>query len=108
MNIRPSALSNAWRYTPIAHSDEKGTQIDLLFDRDDDSITICELKYTTEPFAITKDYAHNLKNKMAVFKEKTRTKKQLFLALISAHGIKDTTYSDELVQGVVTLEDLFQ
>jgi len=108
LNISPSAVSNAWRYVPIANSEEKGAQIDLLFDRDDDSITICEIKYTTEPFAITKDYAHNLKNKIAVFKEKTRTKKQIFIAIISANGIKDTTYSDELVQSVVTLEDLFK
>ncbi len=85
----------------------KCTQIDLLFDRDDDSITICEIKYTTEPFAITKDYAENLRNKIKVFKEKTRTKKQIFLVMISSSGIKETIHSEELVQAIVTLEDLF-
>lgn len=107
LGISPSAVCNGWRYTPLAKSAEKGAQIDLLFDRDDDCITICEIKYTTEPFEITKAYAQNLKNKIAVFKERTRTKKQIFLAMISANGIKKTTYSDELVQSVVTLEDLF-
>lgn len=107
LNISPSAIANGWRYVPVAKSSEQGAQIDLLFDRDDDTITICEIKYTTEPFAITKEYAQNLKNKIAVFKEKTRTKKNIFLVMISANGIKETIYSEELVQGVVTLEDLF-
>jgi predicted AAA+ superfamily ATPase len=107
LNISPSAIPNGWRYTPVIKSKEKGAQIDLLFDRDDDTITICEIKYTTDPFAITKDYADNLKNKIAVFKEKTRSKKQIFLVMISANGIRDTIYSEELVQGIVTLEDLF-
>jgi hypothetical protein len=107
LNISPSAIANGWRYAPTPKSNEKGAQIDLLFDREDDSITICEIKYTTEPFSITKDYAENLKNKIAVFKEKTKTKKQIFLVIISANGIKDTIYSEEMVQEVVTLEDLF-
>ena len=107
LNINPSAVANGWRYVPTSKSKEDGAQIDLLFDRDDDSITICEIKYTTEPFAITKDYAKNINNKISVFKERTRTRKQIFFVMISANGIKDTIYSDELVQGVVTLEDLF-
>ncbi|HSW93523.1 MAG TPA: ATP-binding protein [Gammaproteobacteria bacterium] len=108
LDISPSAVANGWRYVPLKRSKESGAQIDLLFDRDDDSITICEIKYTTEPFIITKSYAENLKNKIAVFKDKTRTKKQIFLAMISASGIKNTIYSEEMVQGVVTLEDLFR
>jgi len=108
LNISKSAVANGWRYVPIAKSKDKGAQIDLLFDRDDDSITICEIKYTTELFSITKDYAGNIKNKISVFKEITRTKKQIFFAMISANGIKDTIYSDDLIEGVVTLEDLFE
>lgn len=107
LNLKPNAIANGWRYVPRPKAQEKGAQIDLLFDRDDDVITICEIKYTAEPFAITKEYANNLRNKIRVFKEKTRTKKQIFLVMITANGIKDNGYSDELVQAVVTLEDLF-
>ncbi|MBX3708219.1 MAG: AAA family ATPase [Gammaproteobacteria bacterium] len=107
LDISPTAVTNGWRYVPVSKSKEKGAQIDLLFDRDDDTITICEIKFTTELFEIKKDYAENLKNKIAVFKEKTRTKKQIFLVMISAYGIKENMYSEELVQSVVTLEDLF-
>jgi AAA+ ATPase superfamily predicted ATPase len=105
--ISPAAIANGWRYVPTAKSAGTGAQIDLLFDRDDDAITLCEIKYTNEPFAIDKDYARQLQNKLSVFKERTGTKKQLFLTLITANGLRETMYSEELIQGVVTLDDLF-
>lgn len=108
LNLSPTAIPNTWRYTPLKGSTEEGAQIDLLFDRDDDAITICEIKNTDKPFAVDKEYANKLMNKVKVFKEKTRTKKQIFIAMISANGIKPTMYSEELISGVVTLEDLFE
>ena len=42
-----------------------GAQVDLLIDRNDDAITICEIKYTDEPFVINKTYALQLQNKLA-------------------------------------------
>lgn len=106
LGISTSAVANGWRYVP-RRSSEKGAQIDLLFDRDDDTISVCEIKYTTDPFIVTKEYAENIKNKIAVFKRETRTKKHILFVLISALGMKETIYSEELVHGVVTLEDLF-
>jgi len=107
LGISPGAVANGWRYAPRSQSDLKGAEIDLLFDRDDDTITICEIKYTTKPFAITKEYAETIKNKIAVFRRETRIKKQILFVLISANGMEKTIYSEELVQAVVTLEDLF-
>jgi hypothetical protein len=72
----------------------EGAQIDLLFDRDDDVITVCEIKYTSKSFAIDKSYAKKLITRVNVFKEKTKTKKQIFIALISANGIQKTIYSE--------------
>jgi len=108
LNISPASISNGWRHVPTAKSKERGAQIDLLFDRDDDTITLCEIKYTHEPFIIDKEFAENLKRKIDVFKKKTRTKKQLFLAMISANDIKKTIYSEEMITGVVVLEDFFR
>lgn len=48
-----------------------------------------------------------LNRKITVFKEQTRTKKKLFLALICANGIKNNYYAEDMITGVVTLEDLF-
>lgn len=108
LNIAPTAIANSWRYVPIAKSQDHGAQIDLLFDRDDDTITLCEIKYTDKPFEINKAYAEELKRKINVFKEKTRTRKQIFFTLISANGLKKTIYSEDMIQGTVSLEDLFK
>ncbi len=107
LKISSIAIANSWRYVSKKYSQEQGAQIDLLFDRNDDSITICEIKYTDKPFVIDKEYAANLLNKVKIFKAKTRIKKQVFIAIVSANGIKPTMYSEELITGVVTLEDLF-
>jgi hypothetical protein len=97
----------SWRYKPKdAH--ENGAQIDLVFDRSDDAITLCEIKYTDHPFIIDKSYAAILQNKVKVFKSQTKTKKQLFIAMLSANGIIKNMYSEELLSGVITLEDLFK
>lgn len=102
------ARASQWRYSPRKNSKEKGAQIDLLFDRDDRAITICEIKYTKNPFTITKSYAQTIQNKLEVFKKQTKTKKSLYFAMISASGLQKNRYSNELVSALVTLDDLFK
>lgn len=108
LSIPITATANGWRYVPRKNASEKGAQIDLLFDREDDAINICEIKYTNEPFSINKDYAEKLKNKVAVFKERTRTKKNIFLSVISANGLKENMYAEEMITNIVILDDLFE
>ncbi len=107
LSISPDAIADSWRYVPRKGMSERGAQIDLLFDRRDDAITICEIKYSDEPFTLTKEYVEVLKRKMDVFREQTRTKKQLFLAFISVNGIKNNFYADDMINGVVALDDFF-
>lgn len=108
LNIPPSAIANSWRFIPKQGSKEEGAQIDLLFDRRDGAITLCEIKFTEKPFVIDKSYAAQLKKKCDIFVKRTRTKKQIFLTLISAKGIRNNAYSDSLISGIVTLDDLFK
>jgi len=106
LSLQPSAIAYPWRFkTKEPHQD--GAQIDLLFDRADDAITLCEIKFTNQAFIIDKAYAKDLERKIQVFKDITGTKKQIFLSMISAAGIGKSKYSDELVDQVVVLEDLF-
>jgi hypothetical protein len=79
----------------------------LLIDRSDDAITICEIKYTEKPFVIDKNYQEKLKKKIKIFKESAGTKKQIFLAMITANGLKPNNYSKEIIDGVVLRSDLF-
>lgn len=107
LNIGPGAIADSWRYVPRKAAAERGAQIDLLFDRVDNAITLCEIKYSTEPFVITKEYMTILQRKMDIFKEKTKTNKQLFLSMITAGGLKNNFYTEEFISSVVLLEDLF-
>ena len=106
MKLDPGSIVGTWRYAPRL-KEEEGAQIDLLFDRPDGTITLCEIKRSETPFSISKDYAKVLMRKEGVFRKQTRTKKQLYWAMISTFGLKPTMYSEELVTNVVTLEDLF-
>jgi AAA+ ATPase superfamily predicted ATPase len=108
LSISSGAMASAWRYAPLKGTKRRGAQIDLLFDRKDNSITICEIKYSDKPFTLTKDYVDVLNRKMTVFKEQTRIKKQLFLAIISANGVRNNYYAVDMISGVVTLDDLFK
>jgi hypothetical protein len=108
LGISATSVPCTWRYHPSKGSMDYGVQIDLLFDRDDDAITLCEIKYTDTPFAIDKSYAVNLLKKIEIFRTRTATTKQLFLAMVSASGLKKTMYSEEIVNAVVTIDDLFR
>ena len=95
-----------WSYKPKNKS-EKGTQIDLIIDRKDDCINLCEIKFYHSEFTIDSNYANELQRKIDVFREKTKTNKTIFLTLITPYGLKQNRYSAELVQQELTLEDFF-
>jgi hypothetical protein len=86
---------------------EKGTQIDLLIDRNDKVINIVEVKFFNTEFTVSKSYADNLREKIRVFQESTKTKKHIMLTLITTYGLKQNQHSLGLVENVLTLEDLF-
>ena len=109
LNMSPTAIPNSWKHAPTKNNPkEQGAQIDLLFDRKDNAITLCEIKYTAKPFEINKLYADQLNKKINTFKQITKTKKQIFLAIISANGLKNTLYTEELVDNIITLDDFFK
>lgn len=95
-----------WQYRP-RKKDETGTQIDLLFIRPDGVITICEIKYTDEPFVIDKAYYENLQRKINIYKKQTRSKNQIHLALIAANGLKENAYSELIVDNWIDASELF-
>lgn len=106
LKIDPGATVGTWRFFP-KNDHEVGAQIDLLFDRLDGAITLCEIKYSDKPFAIDKSYAQEILRKMDVFRKHTKTKKQLFFATITTMGLKPTMYSEELISKETRLDDLF-
>lgn len=85
-----------------------GVQIDLLIDRNDQVINLCEMKFQRTSFSISKAYATQLRKKIMVFSEVSKTKKQLFLTMISTFGTEENVYSQELVDNDLTMDVLFE
>lgn len=106
LEISSDAMVDSWRYAP-RDTKESGAQIDLLFDRNDNAITLCEIKYTNSAFQIDKSFLLSLNKKEFVFRECTHTKKQLFWAVISANGIKKYSIEKSSSISVVTSDSFF-
>ncbi|MEX2597083.1 MAG: ATP-binding protein [Salibacteraceae bacterium] len=82
-------------------------QIDLLIDRADNVINVCEMKFSSAEFTISKSYAGELRNKLNAFRLASGTRKNIFLTLISTFGLKQNAHSLELVQKELKAEALF-
>lgn len=85
----------------------KGIQIDLLIDRADGIINLCEVKFSNSDYKITPAYKQNLRERADTFAAITATRKSIFTTLISTYGLSNASMHLDVVQNVVTLEDLF-
>jgi len=83
-----------------------GAQIDLLIERNDKVINLCEIKYVQEQIVIDKKLDENLRNKRAAFKRETKTKKAIHLTMITTYGVKHNEYWGN-IQSEVVMDDLF-
>lgn len=88
-------------------NDTQNAQIDLLFDRRDQIITICEMKYSLNTFTIDKKYAQNLRNKISIFKQDSQTKSAVHLVMITTYGVLENENYFDLVQNNIIMESLF-
>jgi hypothetical protein len=95
--------SSAW----IGETDGKKAQVDLVIDRRDQVINLCEMKFSINSFEIDKRYAEDLRTKIGVFKTATKTPKSIFLTLITTFGLQQNGYSGGLVQNDLTMDILF-
>jgi uncharacterized protein len=66
------------------------------------------MKYYEDAFTFTKTFSDGVKEKMTRFKSISKTRKQLFLTMITNYPIKENEYSLELMQNNIVLEDLFE
>ena len=92
----------------IEKNSENGAQIDLLIDRDDNIINLCEMKFSDSIFTITKKYSEEIKNKLSTFKTSTQTRKSLFIVMITTYEVKQNSYSLENVDNNLTMDCLFE
>ena len=84
----------------------RGSQIDLIIERADRIIHLCEMKFSQGEFRITADYEEWLRNRMTLFKEKTKNKMTLVHTFVTTFGVANGKHSS-LVHSEVTLDGLF-
>ena len=85
----------------------KGAQIDLVIDRSDNVIDLCEIKFTKEPYEVSKDEDEKVQNRRSRFLQDTKTNKAVHLILISANDVIANPYSSEF-QSIITSDALFR
>lgn len=83
------------------------SQIDLLIDRDDRLINICECKFSSREYAIDKSYDEKLRDRQGAFIDETNTKKSTIMTFVTTYGLKQNEYSGR-IQSVITSDDLFR
>lgn len=81
-------------------------QTDLLIDRRDHVIDLCEVKFSEKEYVIDKDYSLSLRSKRDIFRAQTGTGKTLQTVMITTFGVRQNKYSGILSEQV-TLDDLF-
>ena len=86
---------------------QPGAQIDLLIDRADNCINICEIKFYNTAFEITKQYAEQLQQKIAVFEQNTKSRKNVFITMITTYGTIANAHKLSVVTNEVTMASLF-
>jgi hypothetical protein len=96
-------VTSSW----VGTGPEKGAQIDLVIDRRDQVINICEMKFSIHDFTINKKYASELRDKISVFKQKTKTNKAIYITFITTFGVNKNEYYGSLVQNDLTMDILF-
>lgn len=84
-----------------------GVQIDLIIDRNDGIINLCEAKFTNTEFILTKEYIANLRRKRTVFQQVSKTKKSVTTILLTSYPALQNKYYNEEVHSEVSLDRLF-
>lgn len=98
----------SWTYRPSKNMNgdemdedlQHGAQIDLLIDRSDKCISVCEMKYSQNDFEITKSYDNHLNQRMRIFRKVTKTRKSLIPVFITPNGLLDNMYARKIPRQV--------
>ena len=83
-------------------------QVDLVIDREDAVVNLCEIKFYNDEFSLDAPYLQRLRNKENQFRASTKTKKGIYTVLISTWGVNPNQYSQAIVTNSLTMKCLFE
>jgi AAA+ ATPase superfamily predicted ATPase len=106
-----SSTTGSWREISKqggeGEEQKEGCQIDLLIDRADGIINLCEIKFHQGKFSLTKKDAENIRKKVSLYQNHTKTNKPIYVTLITPEGIQPNAHSNSIVMNEITMKDLF-
>ena len=98
-----ATATSSWRSNNAEHH----YQIDMVIDRADRIINLCEMKYSETDYIVSAAFIKDQKRKIHDFRQITGTKYAIHSTLITTYAVENNAYAGEL-QAVITAEDLFR
>lgn len=93
----------SWR----SKQSEPAAQIDLIIERADQIISLCEIKYSKAQYSINANEEDKLRNRIYAFEQETKVRAAVQLAVITTFGLNQNAHASEVVN-IITMDDLFQ
>lgn len=102
-------LSNVYSWRSEADEDKgiNKTQVDLLIDRNDGVVNLCEMKFSGQEYAVTEEEEMKLRRRRGNYIEATQTKKAVHITMITPYGLKRNAHSS-IAQNELSMNDLFK
>ena len=100
-----SSRQSSWALRGDGEKD--GTQIDLLIQRNDNVVNLCEMKFYKNDFAVDRAYDRTLRNRLALLQERLPKRVAVHMTLITTFGLVYNEYSSDFQQ-VILLDNLFE
>lgn len=94
-------------YLHKGNEESDGFQLDMLIDRADRAINLCEIKFYNDALPITEAFASHLRQRRERFRNILKTKKALFNTLITTYGVKHNKNSSSQIDHIITMDKLF-
>ncbi len=97
----------AWSADPDAEKGYPGMQVDMVIDRADGVVNLCEAKFSSKPYAITQSYMNELRLRRGRYQEEVAPQKAVHLTMITASGVVNNPQRQN-INSFVELDDLFE
>lgn len=97
---------STWQVKPDKKTETPGRQIDMIIERADRIIHLCEIKFSTDAYRIKPEYERHLRERSGLFKELTKINKTVVHTFITTYGVANAQ-NKSIVHSEVTMGDLF-
>lgn len=87
--------------------DQQGTQVDLIIERNDNVVNMCEIKFYGNDFNVNKDFYKVIINRKELLSKELSPRAIIHNTLVTTYGLKYNEYSS-IFDNVITLDDLFE